>query len=176
MGRKGQLNVPEIDGFKFPCLAPCGGYSWEQLKGRQWRELREGAKVIISRYGEVVIQQGSSYRVLEQQDIGDYLAVWLKLNPEFPESSAYPLHRLVARKWVPITTAILLYDEEKGISLADRVQIDHLDKNPCNNFAGNLEWVTPAENRKRKRIDYIPERGITIDLECLPLEDRKLVS
>jgi len=176
MARKGQLNVPEIHGIKYECFAPNGDYSWDQLKARNWLELWEGANVIISRYGEVAIRLGGSYRVLEQQDIGNYLAVWLRLNPEFLESGAYPLHRLVARKWVPITTTILLFDEEKGISLADRVQIDHLDKNPFNNYAGNLEWVTPAENRKRKREDYIPEKGITIDLDCLPLEDRKLVS
>lgn len=60
--------------------------------------------------------------------------------------------------------------------LNGRPQVDHLDKDTFNNYAGNLEWVTAEENGKRKRLDYAPEIGIEIDLDCLPPEERVLVS
>lgn len=44
------------------------------------------------------------------------------------------LHRLVGFAFIPNETPLL------------RTQINHIDGNPANNAASNLEWVTPAEN------------------------------
>ena len=50
----------------------------------------------------------------------------------------FPVHRLVAYYFCTR-------------EFFDRTQVDHIDGNPTNNHASNLEWVTPAENYRRAK-------------------------
>jgi hypothetical protein len=40
--------------------------------------------------------------------------------------------------------------------LGTGLQVDHLDSNPMNDAADNLEWVTPSENIRRARVRARP--------------------
>ena len=64
-------------------------------------------------------------------------------------------HLLIAHAWVESRYNYMteVWDEKTGKTvLRCTMQIDHKDTNTLNNNAENLEYVTPAENMRRKRI------------------------
>lgn len=66
-----------------------------------------------------------------------------------------PCHLLVAHAWVESRYHYIVeqWDEKKSkmVSVCTK-QVDHIDGNPLNNNASNLEYVSSAENMRRRKI------------------------
>ena len=112
----------------------------------EWKRLN-GFPYLVSNYGRVrSLYTGrllSPYLNSYNSD-SQYLRVNLyRLDDDVDEKKKkkkkkkFYVHRLVGFLFVP------------GRS-AEQWQIDHLDGNHWNNYFGNLEWVTPEENQRRK--------------------------
>ena len=55
------------------------------------------------------------------------------------------IHRIIAEVWCIKRSP-------------DQIEVDHLDRNRCNNHPSNLEWVTPEENKRRKDMRIMVEK------------------
>ena len=83
--------------------------------------------------------------------------------PKMHNFSNKPCHTLVCTAWHgPRPTFIDQHGDEKPM------ECDHLNANPYDFHADNLEWVTPAENRRRAMIlrglrsaGIVPEKAYT---------------
>lgn len=121
------------------------GEEWAYVKQAAGRDVQDF--YMVSNYGRVKSERHavtwmnygklstkySPDMILDQvcNDHG-YYAVWLSAK-EKPDITAQ-VHRLVAAAFC------------KNDDPVHKVQVNHIDGNPSNNQASNLEWVTPPEN------------------------------
>ena len=94
---------------------------------------------IVSNYGNV--KSLRSGKILKPRRSGGfngptYLRVTLCKDKV---QTQYNIHRLVAMCFVP--------------NPDNKPEVDHIDRNPFNNYSGNLRWTTRIENRHNRR-DY----------------------
>jgi hypothetical protein len=129
-----------------------GGFSHNppttlQAGAERWKRIRDGSRWTdyeVSDRGRV--RNRTTGRILRPYAGGSrdesYLRVTLVLSG-VRRRNAY-VHRLVALYHV-------------GGRTRERCQVDHLDRDQHNNDAGNLQWVTPAENLQRRVWGICPE-------------------
>ena len=67
--------------------------------------------------------------------------------PSIRQSNGQPCHKLVALTWIGPRPIVVTPDGQ-----AIQMQIDHLNGDKHDWRADNLEYVTPAENRKRAKL------------------------
>ena len=126
--------------------------------GREWRPIRGYENLYaVSNYGEVFSFQ--THKVLKaiKQSRG-YLRVVLHKNGE--QSSAY-IHRL---------TASAFLDNSNNLP-----EVNHIDGNKCNNYVGNLEWVTSRENYDHAIQHELYQRGEDRPLSKLTVDDVRYI-
>lgn len=89
-------------------------------------------------------------------------------------------HLLVAHAWVEnrYNYIVEVWNEKKGrMEKVCTRQIDHLDTNTLNNNADNLEYVTAAENRRRRKItDHLKNKAGIDPKRLTPLLMRGIFS
>lgn len=127
--------------------------SWEELKGSGVGNL---PLYYCSDYGEVYAKFGDSsiLRPLNNQMLGNYPVVHLSLLPSNANSSvAKNVHQIVAeRDDFPIRKCLLRYvDSLQMWVINEKLQVDHLNRNPYDSSRYNLQWVTDRENQDRRR-------------------------
>ena len=113
--------------------------------GEEWRkvQLECGASRRVSNLGRVRTADGI---ITEGWDSGGYLMVRI-------QSKGHLVHRLVAKAFLPPPPS------EK------HTQVNHIDNDPTNNCADNLEWVTLSENIRHsyatntERKSHAPKRS-----------------
>ena len=99
---------------------------WVSSKG----EVRVGARTITQSNGRKVYSRVAPPRFLTPvKNSSGYFQITINSCGKFRR---YYVHRLVA---------MLFVDNERGLN-----EVDHLDGDKSNNTAGNLRWVTRAEN------------------------------
>lgn len=70
------------------------------------------------------------------------------------------LHRVVMLTWKPTPEA-------------EKLTVDHLDRNKRNNAVSNLEWVTETENKSRAQRDFLDiSRMVSVE-EIILAKDKK---
>jgi hypothetical protein len=110
----------------------------------------------INMYGQVrSLRKNKILRPVKISSAGYYE---IGLTNEFATKDLYSsqikclVHKLVAHTFIP------------NKNFDKYCQVNHIDGNCLNNFVGNLEWVTPSENVKKRwdinsknKKDYPPE-------------------
>lgn len=134
-----------------------------------WRELvHNGEKIpdyYVSDMGNLVHIDSTkfSFRVLKKQnniykERGNYQAVTIRGKRE-------RVHRLVAETFLPLDEFPPIPIEDWLVTPASAKEIialglyvDHIDCDPFNNRASNLQWVTPKDNNhhvKKRRLGVL---------------------
>ena len=115
------------------------------------------SRYIISNYGNIKRVKDGKY-MLSSMGQDEYSRISLKTNSG--KRKTFLVHRLVAKTFVEG------YDLETG-----KVYVDHKDCNRYHNYYENLEWVTMAENNRRKAYNgkqkflYIKGHNCKYDIE-----------
>lgn len=85
--------------------------------------------------------------------------------PQMRQFGAKPCHRCVAFAWLDVPEDIKL--QMIGVDAPTKWEVDHINTDHKNWTANNLEWVTPAENRRRASITRrLRKAGIDPKLIC----------
>lgn len=127
--------------------------TWEELKGSGVGQL---PLYYGSDYGEVYARYGDGnilYPLMNQM-LGNYPVVHLSLLPSNANSSvAKTVHQIVAeRDDFPIRKCLLRYvDSLDKWVVNEKLQVDHINRNPYDSSRYNLQWVTDRENQDRRR-------------------------
>ena len=90
---------------------------------------------VIDKTGRIQHKKGRIISQRKRRKHADYLSVNLYQGNSLV---VYTVHRLVAIAFVP--------------NPESKPQVNHIDENPENNQAVNLEWVTPQENMHHKNL------------------------
>lgn len=98
-----------------------------EIKARVWRQVVGFPKYKVSDFGEVKNNKG--YMLTLQKSLSNRISVTLSDNGK-PKRML--VHRLVGMAFIPNPDG--------------KPQINHIDGNPSNNHASNLEWCTGKEN------------------------------
>ncbi|MCI3860090.1 NUMOD4 domain-containing protein [Lactococcus garvieae] len=97
-----------------------------------WKEVKNFHNYQVSNYGKVRslnYNHTGETRELSQIKKSGYLYVNLFNDKGY---KSYAVHRLVARAFVP--------------NIYGKREVNHIDENPLNNNANNLNWMSPKEN------------------------------
>jgi hypothetical protein len=127
------------------------GYTPEKCEGEVWKPIPgyEGLYE-ISNLGRI---RRLTWKFVRGSDFGGYRRVNLIKNGE---QKSFLVHRLVAEAFIP---------NENEYPF-----INHMDENPSNNSADNLEWCTPAHNvnwgtGNERRREHSPNRTAVISVD-----------
>ena len=96
----------------------------------EWREIFDG--YLVSNRGQVKsvnFHRTGTEKLLTQSNNGRYKAVNIK-------GTVHYIHRLVAAAFVP--------------NPENKTDVSHIDEDPLNNNADNLEWVNRNEKRQKE--------------------------
>lgn len=86
----------------------------------------------VNEFGE--IRNRKMNRILKPFAQGNYLGVWLGAG------NKHKIHRIVATCLLPRC-------------IEDDLVVDHIDRNPHNNHASNLRWVSRSVNSKNRTVE-----------------------
>jgi HNH endonuclease len=124
------------------------GYYWKREKidhdiheDEEWKSLNIGSEldkyIEVSNYGRVRNIKTGHYYVIYKGCGGKskYYRVTLKYKNK---KTSYSVHRLVG----------LSFLENK---FGKDAHMDHIDKNPSNNYVGNLQWLLPKDHMKKDK-------------------------
>ena len=101
----------------------------DDLPGEQWREFDEHYHA--SNYGRVKSFCRKNVKILKPILVGQYLFINLHKNGV---QKLFQIHRMIAELFLPNPDL--------------KPKVNHIDGNKFNNYAGNLEWCTQAENNR----------------------------
>jgi hypothetical protein len=104
------------------------------IPGLEWRVIPGWDRYEASEDGQV--RNRETGRLMKQHASGSMGYPAIRLSYGGGKNKIKRVHRLV---WAAFNTEI-----------PDGMEIDHLDSDVCNNHRGNLECVTPEENRRRQ--------------------------
>ena len=117
----------------YAALMSCYPFTLDDLDGEEWRDIA-GYKGIyqVSTFGRVKSFWKSKAKILKPAlDMSGYLYLGLKRNGQ---NHNFKIHRLVAEAFLSNVEA--------------NHEVNHKDTHKLNDYVGNLEWVTHAENMK----------------------------
>ena len=107
----------------------------KSLDGEEWRDLQElNGEYQVSNYGRVKRIKGAERLVKLTTQRNGYVYVTLHFSNT---NKCFKTSRLVAKAFIPNPNN---YEE-----------VDHINADKQNNTVSNLEWVTPAENKRRAK-------------------------
>ena len=125
--------LKEFYGGKIPKRMPT-------LENEIWKEIDGCSSHLVSNMGRIYVK--SINRAIDGSLAHGYRHVSIKDNTGI--NHKFAVHRLVAQAFVP--------------NPENKPQVDHIDSNPLNNKASNLQWVTQeeqlnnTESQKKKQI------------------------
>jgi hypothetical protein len=100
-----------------------------------WKDIEDYENYQVSNFGNIYSKTTEAFLSSDCKK-HQYRYVTLSKNNK---QSTFCVHRLVAKAFV--------YNSNPDL----KTQVDHIDGNKRNNYASNLEWVSPSENVKRSR-------------------------
>ena len=105
-------------------------FSVEDLDGELWRTVPDYENYHVSNFGRVKSFYNGKVTILKPAlNKQGYLEICLCKNAT---QKSFRVNRLVARAFIP--------------NLDNKPQVNHIDGHKLNNYVGNLEWSTGAEN------------------------------
>ena len=100
-----------------------------------WKDIEDYENYQVSNFGNIYSKTTETFLSSDYKK-HQYRYVGLSKNNK---QTSFSVHRLVAKAFV--------YNSNPDL----KTQVDHIDGNKRNNYASNLEWVSPSENVKRSR-------------------------